>query len=207
MGNGATKEKGMGMGKGQGIGCSSIPSPLSLSLSRRRSCPIPHSLFPLLRINLTQHTDGSTVLKCTRADGTSTWQKQQGKHAAFFALHDLTHFAVESELGIRDGFYGLIAKGWSIEDTEGKGPRGPLPHDALFVENVVGTLDSERASGSRWTAEEFNENTARFAAKGGRPAPRALTDDELASVRKRRAELFAEWNELAAGGTMELRFG
>jgi hypothetical protein len=158
----------------------------------------------LLQILLTQRPDGSVVLKCIRADGSSTWQKQQGRHAAFFALHDLTHYAVESELGIRDGFYGLIAEGWSIDDTEGKGPRGPLPHDALFVENVVGTLDSERASGSRWTADEFNENTARFAATGGRPAPRALTDGELVRIRKRRAELFAQWNQLAAGGTMEL---
>jgi hypothetical protein len=161
----------------------------------------------VLQILLTQRHDGDVVLKCVRADRSSTWQKQQGRHAAFFAMHDLTHYAVESELRIQDGFYGLIAKGWSIEDTEGKGPRGPLPQDALFVENVVGTLDSERASGSRWTPEEFNENTARFAASGGRPAARALTGDELARVRKRRAELFAKWNELAQGGTMELLFG
>jgi hypothetical protein len=162
--------------------------------------------FPLLQIHLTKRADGSAVLKCLRADGSETWQKQRGKHAAFFALHDLTHYAVERELGIQDGFYGLIASGWSIEDTEGKGPRGPLPHDALFVENVVGTLDSERASGSRWTAEEFNENTGRFAASGGRPAPRALTDDELARVRKKRAELFAKWSALESGGVLTLMF-
>jgi hypothetical protein len=158
-----------------------------------------------VRITLTKRADGSAILKCIRADGSETWQKQQGQHAVFFALHDLTHYAVESELGIRDGFYGLIAKGWSIEDTEGKGPRGPLPHDALFVENVVGTLDSERASGSRWTAEEFNENTARFAANGGRPAPRRLTDDELARIRERRAELFTKWNAMEPGRTLELK--
>ena len=159
-----------------------------------------------LIVRITKRTDGGAVLKCVRADGSETWQKQEGQHAAFFPLHDLTHFAVESELGIRGAFYGLIADGWSIEETTGKGARGALPPDAIFVENVVGTLDTERASGSRWTAEEFNENTARFAANGGRPAPRRLTDDDLARIRKRRAELFEQWRDLPPGQTLELAY-
>jgi hypothetical protein len=159
-----------------------------------------------LRIQITKRTDGGAVLKCVREDGTETWQKQQGPSAAFFPLHDLTHYAVESELGIPDAFYGLVASGWTIDETGTRGVAARLPADAIFVENVVGTLDSERASGSRWTAGEFNENTARFAAQGGRPAPRALSDDELARIRKRRAELFAQWHELPAGNTLELTF-
>jgi hypothetical protein len=74
------------------------------------------------------------------------------------------------------------------------------------VENVVGTLDSERASASRWTAAEFNENTARYAVNQGRAAPRALTDEELMRVRRRRDELFEQWRALAPGDTMELVF-
>jgi hypothetical protein len=114
-----------------------------------------------LTIRITKRTDGGAVLKCIRADGSEVWQKQQGAQATFFPLHDLTHFAVESELGIRGAFYGLIADGWSIDDTTGKGTRGAPPPDALFVENVVGTLDVERASGTRWTADEVNENATR----------------------------------------------
>jgi len=159
-----------------------------------------------LTIRITKRTDGGSVLKCVREDGTETWQKQQGQSAAFFPLHDLTHYAVESELGIRDAFYGLIASGWTIDETGERGVAAKLPPDAIFVENVVGTLDTERASGMRWTAEEFNENTARFAKNGGRAAPRAITDDELARIRKRRAELFGQWRELPAGQTLELTF-
>jgi hypothetical protein len=159
-----------------------------------------------VRITIDKRKDGSVVLKFLRDDGTEDWQKQSGPQAMFFPLHDLTHYSVESELGIRDAFYGLVASGWSIEDTTGKGKRGPIPNNALFVENVVGTLDTERATGSRWTAEEFNENTARHAATGGRPAPRALTDEELARIRKRRAELFSAWHELAPGRSLELAF-
>ena len=162
--------------------------------------------MPSLAVILANRPDGSAVLRCVREDGTETWQKLPAKHAPFFPLHDLTHFAVESELRIRGGFYGLIADGWSIEDTEGKGPRGPLPHDALYVENVVGTLDSERASGARWTADEFNQNTSRHAANSGRPLPRTVTDADLARIRKRWSELFAQWEQLPAGDTLTLAF-
>lgn len=158
-----------------------------------------------MRIQLTKKADGTTVLKCVRADGTETWQKND-KHAAFFALHDLTHYAVETELGIPQGFFGVVASGWDIEDTGQRGVATRLPVDALFVENVVGTLDSERAAGARWTAEDFNYALALKAEKDGRPKPRALTDDELRRVRKRRAELFEEWRALPAGNTMELPF-
>jgi hypothetical protein len=158
-----------------------------------------------MKIQLTKKTDGTTVLKCVRADGTETWQKND-KHAAFFALHDLTHYAVETELGIPEGFFGVVASGWEIDETGQRGVAVTLPADALFVEHVVGTLDAERGSGARWTAEEFNYALALKAEKDGRPKPRVLTDDELNRVRKRRAELFGEWQALPPGSTLELSF-
>src|SRR5271169_6570573 len=108
----------------------------------------------MLGIQMTKRADGGFVLRCVRADGSATWQKQGG-HAAFFALHDLTHFAVESTLGYERGFFGLIAQGWEIEDTTGKGSRGHLPPDAVEVERIVGMFDTERGSGVLLTAEDF----------------------------------------------------
>src|SRR3954467_9443801 len=159
-----------------------------------------------MRVLLMKRKDGSSVLKCIRADGTETWQKQQGVHARFFPLHDLTHFAVETELGIGKGFFGVIASGWDIDETGQRGVAGTLPADALFVEQVVGTLDTERASGTRWTAEEFNDSLALKARKDGRPAPPVLTDEQLARIRKRRSELFEAWHAMPAGQTLELPF-
>jgi len=158
-----------------------------------------------MRILLTKKSDGTTVLKCIRADGSETWQKND-KHAAFFALHDLTHYAVETELGISQGFFGVVADGWEINETGQRGVAARLPADALFVETVVGTLDTERASGARWTAAEFNDSLALKARTDGRPVPRPLTDEELGRVRKRRAELFEAWHALPAGNTLELPF-
>src|SRR5579862_7984108 len=101
----------------------------------------------MLNVQIVKRADGGGVLRCMRADGSVTWQKQKTQHAEHFALHDLTHFAVESTLGYRRGFFGLIAEGWEIEDTTGKGSRGALPPEAGEVELIVGMFDMERASG------------------------------------------------------------
>lgn len=121
------------------------------------------------------------MLRCTRADGSVTWQKQP-KHGAFFALHDLTHFAVETTLGYRRGFFGLIAEGWDLQDAGGDGARGTVPAEAIEVEKIVGLFDSERGSGVRWSEEEFNSF-----------APRKLTSEEISRVRAIRGELFKRW--------------
>ncbi len=142
-----------------------------------------------------------------RDDGSTTWQKQESRNAPFFASHDLTHFAVESVLGFRQGFFGLVAKGWDIEDTTGKGERGRLPDEAVHVESIVGALDSERASGDVWPSEDFNRHLAIHAETAGMTKPRLLADEELSAVRLRRAELFARWRALPAGETLELHFG
>jgi hypothetical protein len=151
-----------------------------------------------MQVQITKKTDGSGVLRCIRADGSVAWQKQN-RHAAFFALHDLTHFAVETTLGYRRGFFGLVSEGWDFEDITGKGSRGPLPPEAVEVESIVGLLDAERGGGIAWTIQEFNEFAS---AKGSRQ----LTSDELARVKKRRSELFQQWSGIAPGATLELRY-
>jgi len=51
----------------------------------------------MLQIEIAKQPDGAGILRCTRHDGSITWQKQT-KRAAHFALHDLTHYAVETAL-------------------------------------------------------------------------------------------------------------
>ncbi len=148
----------------------------------------------MLRIEIVKQPDGTGVLRCTRQDGSVTWQKQT-KHAAYFAVHDLTHYAVEVTLGYKRGFFGLIAAGWDVEDTTGKGSRGPLAREAVEVEQIVGLFQSEQASGALWTAEQFNEF-----------APRSLTDADVQSVRKLRATLFQKWFATKPGEKLELHF-
>jgi hypothetical protein len=159
-----------------------------------------------LKIQFTKRTDGGALLKCIRADGSATWQRQDDKYAAFFPLHDLTHYAVENELGFRRGFYGLIAQGWNIDETTGKSPRGALPNEALEVEYLVSAFSAERAGGAAASAADFNHLAATFADAKRMPAPRQLLEDDLARVRTRFDELAVSWRALAAGETLELVF-
>src|ERR1700687_1904733 len=91
-------------------------------------------------IRIKKGTDGRTSLSCTRADGTTTWQRQLGAQAAFFPKHDLTHYAVETALGQAHGFYGLVSAGWNFSDFGSPWPRGRLPVEASISEMIVGVF-------------------------------------------------------------------
>ena len=161
-----------------------------------------------LRVELSARADGSVVLRCTRPDGTVTWQTQQPPNARFFPFHDLTHFAVETTLGLRRGFFGLIADGWDIADTGGKGARGPIPREAVLVEHLVGLFDRERDGATpRFTAAELHEQLVMRAREGGFPLPEpALSEEALRAVRSRIGELHRAWRETAAGETLVLEY-
>ena len=162
--------------------------------------------MPELIIEFTRRTDGDVILRCTRADGTATWQRVEGRQAAFFPHHDLTHYAVETELSFREGFFGLIAAGWDVADTGGKGRRGRLPREATLVEWLVGAFDLERAAGVPWSAEDFNTHLATAGSEpSGATSPR-LSEEALERVRDRRRQLFAAWAAVLPGATLELRF-
>src|SRR4029078_8546796 len=108
-------------------------------------------------IRIKKGKDGRTSLSRARPDGTVTVQRQEGKQAAFFPKHDLTHCAVESVLGQRQGFYGLVAAGWDFSDFGHPLPRGKLPAEANVSDMIVGFFDFERQSGETSTARELNK--------------------------------------------------
>src|SRR3989454_11044850 len=121
-----------------------------------------------LVIHMKKKADGSAALSCRRADGSVTWQRQDGQQGRFFPRHDLTHYAVETILGHLRGFYGLVAEGWDLTDFGQPWPKGPLPVEALASELIVGFLDRERAAGVEWSASDFNASAETFCAQRGR---------------------------------------
>jgi hypothetical protein len=163
--------------------------------------------MPPLLVRLTRRADGAAVMRCERADGSATWQRHEGRNAAYFPFHDLTHFALESTLGFRQGFFGLISAGWDVADTGGKGARGPLPDEAGLVEHLAGLLDRERVGGAApLTAAEVQAQLEMHGGAGRIGAVPALTDGQLDAVRRRAAELHGAFAALAPGATLELRF-
>lgn len=159
-----------------------------------------------LTIQLTRRADGAVVFELRRADGTSTWQKRRGPTADFFAVHDLTHYAVETMLGFDRAFYGLVAEGWDLGDFGTPWPRGPLPAEAVPAEVIVGCFDTARAARTPLTAEVCNATAASYFANAGVPSPVSVTDDALNRVRERLSELVWRWKALPLRETLALSF-
>lgn len=160
-----------------------------------------------LKIRIKRRADGSAALTCERADGSVTWQRQEGSIGMVFPSHDLTHYAVETELGYTSGFFGLVAEGWDISDFAAPWPRGPLPREALEVELIVGLLDMQRLMHADWTAAELLEQGALYVAGKGDKVDLPVLDDEmLTRVIERRREAFGLWGAIAPGDTLELEF-
>ncbi len=163
----------------------------------------------LLRFKKTR--DGC-VLTCIRDDGSI--DVQRSSQGTFFALHDLLHYAVESTLGFRQAFLGLLASGWDFHTFEDHGdPRyQSMPGEALLCEHLVAIL-SRQFSGSAWEdpellplwAEEINAELAVELAKSGAPPYRG-TPEHLASVCTRYLELGTHWVGVPVGEHLELNF-
>jgi hypothetical protein len=156
-----------------------------------------------LLVRFTKRPDGNVILRCTRPDDSVTWERYD-KQAGFFVHHDLIHFAVETVLGLRQGFYGLLASGWNITDTTGKGDRGPIPAASVIAEHAVGLFTLERAGSSpKFTAEVFNEQMEQLI---GRPLDSKFNDRQLETVRDRISDLHRQWAGVPAGSSLDLTF-
>ena len=155
-----------------------------------------------MRIRLKKGRDGPDSLACVREDGTSTWKRiQRG-----LAIHDLAHHAVESELGVADGFFGLVAGGWSFEAFAAAEERSHIPRGAIWVELLVNQFLTEAASGELYDDETFHANVVQSAAKIGVPTPRKLDAEEIARIRGSIVSLATRWRALEPADTLELDF-
>jgi len=155
-----------------------------------------------MKIELKKGKDGPSTLACVRQDGTRTWARLH----PFFPLHDLTHCAVESVLGLDSAFFGLVASGWAIDDFAGRGASGRLPAEARRAEGLVGILDRERAAGQIYGAAEINDLLASSLEGQGVAPFRAVTDGELEGIRRLRDELHDQWLATPPGGTLAVMF-
>ncbi len=153
----------------------------------------------LLQIELKKVSAERSALTCRRPDGTATWLRVP----SFFPLHDLTHFAVESELGLREGFFGLIAAGWNLEDFTQAGVAARLPVEGLLAENLVGNIErlDDDLSETEFSAALTDSLTAQ-----GLPPYRRVAAVELARIRAQRAALIVQWRALPVGETLRLAF-
>ena len=149
----------------------------------------------------------SSVLRCKREDGTYTWTKI--KPAIEF--HDLAHYVVESQLNFTEGFYGLVAKGYNIEDFELPREDRPeallpanLPVQALQTEHIVNLLQvySERSS----KTFDFIETLKSILNEKQLPCPQELNDLTLTKIIQHLDSLLHTWDQLEPKESLELKF-
>src|SRR5215216_2658201 len=137
-----------------------------------------------LTIRIKKKKDGSAALSCVRADGSTTWQRQDGQLGRFFPLHDLTHYVVETVFGFQSGFYGLVASGWDISDFEKSEMKPRIPPEALLAEVIVGFFDLERATGIRESAADLSCKIQTFYENQRLPVPSLkISDDHIERIR------------------------
>ena len=121
-----------------------------------------------------------------------------------FLFHDLLHYAVESEAGLKGSFYGILGKIGGYEELSVNGGAA-LGGEIAITERVVGALtgalqrdDLDEAA----FVAEVNEYLDFFEER----APRWFTLPFIAAVRERMRQLMGRWKATPSGETMELQF-
>lgn len=153
-------------------------------------------------IRLTRLTNERHRLEFVRDDGTGEARELETRSAL---LHDLVHYAVETEARLKASFYGQIAGGKTYEalTMEPSGDR-----EALQTEIVVVRIQGI-AKKDAWS-EVDPEGLARSIAAGFRAVdyepPAWLTGDLIVRVRERLLRVQGLWRATPFHQTLELEF-
>lgn len=147
--------------------------------------------------------DKYDLLRCVRRDGSAaqTQMPRQG-----ILPHDLVHYVVESALGYRHGFLGLVAAGADIQavmvdlhDPHSRRVADEATHAAAIVESLQAQLWS-----GAFDALAFADGVAGACARRGREAPGLSRMDPARDLYDAALELNARWQQVPFHGSLEL---
>jgi hypothetical protein len=152
--------------------------------------------MPEVTLEFKKKSDGAAILTFVRADGSRT-TSPIGDALGFGPVHDLSHYIVESVLGISRGFIGLCAEGWTVQDFE-KDAKANIPPEAGVAEAVAGEISRMEMAEQWLSLDDFNWTIAASGFK--------MNALDYSAIRRALARLRKDWTELAPGATMALRF-
>ena len=151
-----------------------------------------------MKIAITKKQNRNRIV-CTRDDGSYTASDLGPR----LPHHDFAHYIVETTLGLKEGFYGNLARGYSFEQLGDKHVIKTLGAETWRAEILAGALGS-LASGActldqfpaliKDAAAAFNHTTQTPAAS---QSAQMLSDLRL---------LLDRWSALRDGETLELSF-
>lgn len=141
------------------------------------------------------------ALSCIRSGGTTTWTRLR-----LPVQHDLIHYAVETTLGLRDSFYGLLARGANITDFEKpKAERTfDLTDEAVHTEYIVSLFQMELSNGEPY--EDFNAQLRAMCEQNDCSVPDEIDASMIDPIRRQVSELMYQWHTTEPGNTLELSF-
>lgn len=125
-----------------------------------------------------------------------------------YLFHDLLHFAVESEAGLKNSFYGLLTQGENYNELSMR-PRmegaAPVPQtEAATTEVIVGIMTG--AVQDNANPQEALAAAGNLFGAYGLPVPSYLTEAFILRVKERLRELLGHWRGTPFGQAMELEF-
>jgi hypothetical protein len=155
-----------------------------------------------MRIAFLKISDERHTLEIIRDDGR---REQVECETRSYLVHDLLHYAVETEAALDGGFWGNLARGKTLldmNDRTGKAMQAENPEMAA-IEGLVGPLSAAVKGRS---AAEMVAGFSVYAAAMQSTAPEWLTERFVAAVQERMRKLMGEWKAIPFGGVMTLRW-
>lgn len=153
-------------------------------------------------IRITRLTNERHRFEIVRDDGAPEAHEMETRS---MLLHDLVHYAVETEAGLEASFYGRLAAGATYEALTIEPAAGP---EAMQTETVVGRIQGI-AKNNAWPGVDPQALAASIAASlraTGHAPPAWLTADLIVRVRERLRRLLGQWRATPFHQTLELEF-
>lgn len=157
----------------------------------------PQNQPPPLKIAFTRLDSKRHRVAIIRADGSAEHRDLETRS---FLQHDLIHFAVEKEAGVRTGFFGGLAAGASVTEAV------PLEGERLVIEQVVGAFTGTHKQPSAQEPKAFADALSAFIVTVGGVPPAWLSEAYVIAVRERLRRLEGQWRATAFGEDMNLEF-
>ncbi len=155
-----------------------------------------------MEIILTKTGKGHTLFSCKRTDGSITWKQISD----FFVLHDLGHYVVESILQLKNGFFGMVAKGTDITDFDLPKEKRvvEITPEAIFSEHLVNYIVIDFTQGRM---DNFIETFGAINDRNIEPdLLKQLKECKLEQIRIKYNELTVQWKSVSIAGSMNLLF-
>lgn len=153
-------------------------------------------------LRLTRLTNRRHRFEIVRDDGTREAHEMETRSTL---LHDLVHYAVETEARLDASFYGRLASGATYEALTAEPAMGP---ESMQTESVVGRIQGI-AKNDGWAGMDPQELAASIAAgfrSVGQEPPAWLTGDLIMRVRERLRRVLGQWRATPFHETLELEF-